>query len=123
MYPLVLGEWSPTAEGTAFRRLHTLNVAINQARESGADWQSLVPYYRQALAEYRRSGSTDPDYLSRAESFLLSLGTVVEKTGKAVGSAVGSAGRAGLAVLDTGSQRILLAGALVVLGLYFWSRR
>lgn len=96
------------AEAAAFRRLHTLTVAITQARASGADWRSLVPYYRQALADYRAAGASDPDYLTTAEQFLSSLGDVGSGTVRA---------------LDTISQRLLAAGVITAGILYLWRRR
>ncbi len=93
-------DYSATAESDAFKRLHNLTVAITQLKAQGnaPGVQSLIPYYRQALADYKAAGASDPEYLSSSEQFLLSLGNV---------TAIGGS------LLDTTSKRVLLG-----LGLY-----
>jgi hypothetical protein len=113
--------YSVAAESAAFKKLHNLNVAITQLKAQGNEYgvRQLLPYYRQALEEYRRSGYADPDYLTAGEEFILSLGRVAESAGGAVTEVVRGAGT----VVERGTNKLLIAGALAVLGLYFWSKR
>jgi hypothetical protein len=101
--------YSVAAESAAFKKLHNLNVAITQLKAQGNEYgvQQLLPYYRQALEEYRRSGATDPDYLTRAEEFIVSLGSVGSGTVRA---------------LDAISKRLILGG-IVIAAIMFLRKR
>lgn len=106
--------FSPEAETAAFRKLHNLSVAISQLRAQGNAYgvQQLLPYFRAAIAEYRQAGAADPAYLNEMESLLLSLGTTVEAVGGAAVSAI-----------KYSTRTVLLAGAMVLAGLYLWKKR
>lgn len=106
--------FSPEAEEAAFRKLHNLSVAISQLRAQGNTYgvQQLLPYFRDAIAAYRAAGATDPVYLNEMEAMLLSLGNTVEAVGGAAASAITS-----------GTRTVLLAGAMVLVGLYLWKKR
>lgn len=107
MYALGAVEFSAEAEAAAFRKLHNLNVAINQLRAQGLDYGSLLPYYRAALDEYRAMGRADPANLTAAEAFYLDAVDGLAQVGKFAGKVTNTA---------------LLAGALVVVGLFLWKR-
>ncbi len=110
MYGLGASTYSDVAESAAFKKLHTLNIAINQlkAQENWAGIQSVAPYYKAALDEYRRIGNADPEYLNAAEQTLLSLGNV---------------GAGAVSALDTISKRLLVGGVIAATILFLWKRR
>ena len=106
---MYLGEatYSTEAESAAFAKLHNINVAIVELRGQGIDYAFLLPSYRAALDAYRAAGNNDPAYLTSAEQFYLDASRGVAALGQ---------------VANTLSNKLLLGGALLVVGLYLWRR-
>lgn len=75
MYDLS-GTFDPAAESAAFARVHNLAVALAELKAQGNTYgvQQLLPYFRQAIDEYKASGQTDPAYLTSFEKAYLSFG-------------------------------------------------
>jgi len=92
--------YSVEAESEAFKKLHNLNVAINMLKQQGntAGVQQLLPYYRNAIDDYRDAGANDPAYLSNMEKSYLAVADFASSAGTVVGAAVNKLMLVGLVV-------------------------
>lgn len=105
--------YDAAAESAAFKRLHNVaaGIAAFRAQGNAPAVESLLPYYRSALDAYHDAGASDPAYLSQGERDYLA-------TVQWLGTAAAAAGK----VVEGVGSWALVAGALVVAGLYLWKK-
>ena len=94
-----LGDATADAESAAFKKLHTLNVAINQLKAQGLDYSMLLPFYKAALDAYKAAGASDPAYLTSAEQFYLDSVNGLQQVGQ---------------FANVVSDKLLIGGAIIL---------